>query len=212
MPAVGRTTVADPDGRSGEEGIVAQALARWLAPPQVLADPHQSGDPRGVWTRACDVLPGVLVRRGIPLTAVWEDLSWTGIPEWDDGEVDVLWLRPHGDPVRVPEPRSVYRDEARDRARPDCPDQEDCAATVSPATTAPPHLGGLLDDVLADFAASLKLLMNAVRSDRRVAQELLTAIAALPGRERDRLMSAPPGQALLRMARRAGLPGEDRAS
>jgi hypothetical protein len=67
-------------------------LARWLRLPQVLADPEQVHDGR-VWTRARDVLPGTVVREGSPLVAVWGDAVFEALPEWDEEELDSLWLR-----------------------------------------------------------------------------------------------------------------------
>ena len=86
---------------------VAADVELWIGDPDVLADPYQVEGGQ-VWTRASDLMPDVIPRPGMMLTAAWEDLTWKGLPDWDADDVEVLWLRPQGAPVSERSPRGRY--------------------------------------------------------------------------------------------------------
>lgn len=186
---------------------VAAALTRWLAPPDVLADPHQLVDGR-VWTRAEDVLPGVSLPPGRPVTACWGELSWQATPEWDPVDPDVLWLVPLTEPVTVPAPTDCYP--LSDVVRIAWAEALGPSAPTLPVPAQHAFERALtrsLAPLLADFEASLTLLMEAVRQDRDTARAVLTALSeTAPHHRTRRLLHRPVGLRLLRLARRARPP------
>ncbi|MFW5469501.1 hypothetical protein ACOCJ4_05580 [Knoellia sp. CPCC 206435] len=72
-----------------------------------MADPEQAHDNR-VWTRAQDVLPGVVVHEETAMTAAWGDQVWTVLPRWDEDDVEGLWLENLDQPSGPPTLHEVY--------------------------------------------------------------------------------------------------------
>lgn len=189
---------------------MAAALARWLAPPDVLADPFQVEDGR-VWTRAEDVLPGVPLVPGRPVTACWDEVTWTALPEWDPVEPGTLWLRPVSGPAPAPDPTQVYGP---------APMADRVAALLDRGHSVPDDpqavhqaWGAAVAELVADFARTVEVAVRAQREDRETARALLRHLA---DRDRARGAGLPTDRALtlrlLRLARRARLPPRRRGS
>ncbi|GAA1261525.1 hypothetical protein [Oryzihumus leptocrescens] len=180
--------MSDPDSAPPRLPVAA-ALRAWLALPDVLADPHQREDGR-VWTRAQDVLPHATLRPGRAVVACWGETTWQALPEWDDLDPSLLWLRPLTASVDVPSPAAAHRLDSRQGA---------CGET---------DLAELVDD----FDLSVEVLMQTIRTYRSLARALLRQIGQdLPPRSQARLLDSAAGRQLFALARRARLPGGTRA-
>jgi hypothetical protein len=181
---------------------LAELTRRWLADVQVLADPTQLDGGR-VWTRAQDVLPGVVVVPGVPLTAAWGEQTWQGVPEWDPNDVDGLWLTPVTEPHGPPD---GYAGCAAGRLVQSLRlriGQANGTAPTSEVDELSRTVSDLLEPALDDLIATVALLVEAVQRDRRTAQDAVSALADLPAKERRRILESQEGTALLTLARRS---------
>jgi hypothetical protein len=142
---------------------VASQLQQWLSEVQVLADPEQRDGDR-VWTRAQDLLPAVVPQPGTTLTAAWGSAVWLAVPEWDEREVDTLWLRPLSGPITAP------------RA-PGPPDQLGANRTQSASPASRTSRGSALHpsatELLEDFDWCLALTAQQVTASRDLAGRVL---------------------------------------
>jgi hypothetical protein len=168
-------------------------LRAWLRLPDVVADPEQTEDGR-VWTRAQDVLPGVVVREGTALTAAWGDRVWTVLPVWADDEPDGLWLENLDEPSGPPDPQQAYPL----RSLVDSLDGA-CRADIEAA----------LSMLVSDFADSLKVVADAHRLQRRWAAALIDDLEQLSAATSALLDELPTGHALRALARRPFGFGDD---
>lgn len=167
-------------------GRVAAALRAWLRLPDVVADPEQTEDGR-VWTRAQDVLPGVVVREGTALTAAWGDQVWTAMPIWVDDDPDGLWLDGMDQPTGAPQVGNFHREEAIVN-RLDGADRDTIAAVV----------GALL----ADFDDTVRVSAGAQENQRRWAAGLIDDLARVSPAALRALDELPTGRVLRAFARR----------
>lgn len=178
------TPAAGAQGRS--PGPVAARLRAWLGVPDVIADPEQTYDDR-VWTRAQDVLPGVVVHDGEALTAAWGDRVWTVQPSWDEAELDGLWLVNLDEPSGPPDPVQVYGRADVIRAR---------------AAEDPAHAEQLSTLLLEDLSECLAVMADTEQSRRHWAAMLLDDLHTLSPDTLLRLDDLPSGRHLRALARR----------
>jgi hypothetical protein len=165
---------------------VTARLVRWLQEPQVIADFAQTEDGR-VWTRAQDLIPGAVVREGVPLTAAWGELTWMALPEWDEQDIDTLWLCP----LDAPEPP------------PEALAQHDVRLTVERILSRPQraNVESVVNDLLEDFGASIDVVVQTHRSHRLWARQLLEDLDRVAPAALRALDEQPSAQRLRALAR-----------
>jgi hypothetical protein len=173
----------------------------------VLADFYQR-DEKGVWTRPRDVLPGRRVRGVVPIIAAWGEMTWEAAEADRAGDPTLVWLRPVTEPAEVQEPRHVHSPERLAAAiladvRRGLAEEETWDRVEALLARA---LRRHLHAVLADFSATVRLLVQQVRRDRSVATALIRALAELPAPVGVQLLRSPVGALVYRLARRARPP------
>jgi DNA-binding XRE family transcriptional regulator len=150
---------------------VADALAAWAAWPDVLADPDQHG-PHGVWTRREDLLRDSNLHSGGPLVAAWGETVWVATARWDAADPNLLWLLPLGpsadlpDPAAIHAPHSLAADIAEEIVRRLNGDWTRAGLALALTDVLERRMTALL----ADFSATVAVLAETVRRDRRLAR------------------------------------------
>lgn len=177
-------------------------LRFWLQAPAVIADPEQVDPDTGrVWSHARDVLPNVLIRPGEAVVAAWENVTWLAIPEWDDLELDSLWLRPVGKPVTAADvagPAAGFGDGTTMRSA------DNAGAGAGAGAWNEQESSDLVSvDVVAALAA---LVVETAQLHRSIAQDVLVELADLPAKHQRRLRQSAALGRLLQLARRPALP------
>ncbi|MBM7804198.1 hypothetical protein JOD57_000035 [Geodermatophilus bullaregiensis] len=190
---------------------MAKALRQWLAWPEILADPLQTAA-EGVWTRADEILPGVLFRPGTIVIAAWGETIWHGRVHWDYSEIDLLWVESVGEPITVPDPAVAYDVEAlatriADLAAERLAHSERSTSAARGAVRE--AASASLEGVMADFRATLAEAVAAGRRDRAAARDALGLLNDLPAKQRQRILGAPAASGLFRLARLAAPPGRE---
>jgi hypothetical protein len=185
---------------------VTDSLRAWTAWPDVLADFHQRGE-GGVWTRHRDILPGRQVRVA-PIIAAWGEMTWEAAPADHPGDPTWVWLTPVTEPAQVRRPRQAHDPERLiaaviDDLRTVLGDRDDWQEIEAILVRA---LRQRIQAVLADFSATVSLLLQEVRRDRSVATMLLGALADLPAPLRQQLLRSPAASLVYRLARRGRPP------
>lgn len=140
-----------------------------------------------MWTRAQDVLPGVVVREGTALTAAWGDRVWTVMPAWSDDEPDGLWLESLDAPSGPPSPEDAYR-------RDTVVNQLDGAARKD--------IESVVGELLDDFGDCLRLASQAHDRQRHWASTLVDDLARVSPAALRALDELPAGRVLRALARR----------
>jgi hypothetical protein len=193
--------VADDSRFHGLSTPVASSLIAWTAWPDVLADYHQRGED-GVWTRPTEVLPGCHL--AVPIIAAWGEMTWEADFAKDPKDPTLVWLRPVTAPARIKSPRQVHSPERLAAAI--AADLRAACTTAEGATPSEDELARILRphlyEILADFSATVALLVQQVRRDRSVATALLRALAELPTPLGQQLLDSPVGSLVYRLARR----------